>query len=147
MIINKRLTVRMVVTQQQYDAQRQDLESALVKELEAAAGQLGAQTGGLNVEVFLTPEVKPDDPESIYLNARFTGLDKAEIIGGAHDGVRLTIDPSAEHMRIPLDRGADPAIVPLTDRNSAWYKRTGISDVTGAWIYVPSSGPKDAARG
>lgn len=144
MIINARLTTRMAIPIQDFEdeARRKKHEAELLKQLKAAAIETGATLNNIHAETFTTPNQQPEDPSTMYLCAHFIGTNLGEVIGGPHDGVQLEVEPADAYIRIPLDRGVDPERTPNTDVNSRCYKRTGISDVSGSWVYVPSSGPK-----
>lgn len=64
-------------------------------------------------------------------------MDHAEIVGGHHDGYRVTVDPHAASIRLPMVRGVDPSTVALTRDNARRYARVGVNDATGSWAFTP----------
>lgn len=141
MIIDSRLSTRIAISPAELDADPKPLHELLITQLKDAASGMGASVERLNVEVFTSPDVRPDDPSLVYLCARFTGLNRAEVVGGTHDGAQVQVDKQAPYIRIHIDPTVDPRSTPLTDDNSRWYSRAGISDATGFWAYVPSDPP------
>lgn len=125
----------MVVPEARLAHDKPALEAELVKQLDAAATAMGARTEGLNVETYVQTDPAPE-AGSVYLGARYTGLETGEIIGGHHDGVIMPVERAATRIRVALERGA--TFGPLTDENSRWYERRGVSDHTGHWAYVPA---------
>lgn len=140
-ILDSRLTTRVTITRAELDRDRPSLDQTLIEQLKTSARGMGATVDKLTVETFTPEGVRPEDPDSVYLCAHFTGGNRAEVIGGAHDGAQIQVDKRAPYIRIPIDPTVDPARTPLTDENSRWYSRAGISDATGYWAYLPSSPP------
>lgn len=136
MIIDARMTIRFSVAKEQLESRRAELESEAIKHLRKAAADVGANPKDIHAVVFATSH--ETDPSQVYMNARFTAPDVAEIVGGAHDGAQFPVRADADRLRVALDENSSDA--PLDDDNSRWYKRAGISDQTGLWAFIPDQG-------
>ncbi|NYF17532.1 hypothetical protein HDC37_002377 [Microbacterium sp. AK009] len=131
MIIDHRLTARA-----EYNAAGGDREAFdvyLVTRLREEARALGANPDNLDVACY---ELEPDAFGRVFVLARFTAPDVAEIVGGHHDGSRHPIASGTETLQIHKDRGSKE---PLTEGNSLHYRKVGISDQTGLWVFEPAT--------
>lgn len=137
MIIDDHIVTRITVKRAQLDREEERMEKLVVDSLFEEARRLGAKVEHLQAACYVASEQPKDDPESVYLCARFHGFEQAEIIGGDHDGLRMPVDPKAKTLRVSIEQPTGGAPAELTDENSRWYERQGVSDATGFWAFVP----------